>query len=175
MKHIITSIALAAIGFGGIYLGNYFGDFLNSEFKSAVLFISFILVIMGIGIFLASVFKSIDSYLKRFEFYTHIPIQRFNDKAKEAMAKSLIDTGSAIAKGIFITLFVLPLSFMIKNAFEGKSNQGYGDALLILPDSFPIILGIGFAVGISFRNSGLNLLHEVGMKDSEENNNTNST
>jgi ABC-type long-subunit fatty acid transport system fused permease/ATPase subunit len=86
----------------------------------------------------------------------------YNPKAREAFAKSLIDIGVAIFKGIMILIIISPISFLFKLASEGKEDlsilNNISDPLF---NSFIVLMIIGFGLGYYFRREGLRHLHEL--------------
>ena len=48
--------------------------------------------------------------------------EEYNGKAREAFAKSLIDIGVAIFKGIILLVTVVPITVLAKSAFDSKGN-----------------------------------------------------
>ena len=89
-----------------------------------------------------------------------------NDKAKEAFAKSLIDIGVAIFKGIILTLMVLPATLIVKATIENNSSkisiiEILGSMTGPTYISFIALLSIAFFAGHTFRKEGIKLLNTI--------------
>lgn len=61
--------------------------------------------------------------------------EHYNPKAREALGRSLIDISGALYKGLFLLVTVVPASFILKNAFEGK-DETFSIAALLSNISF---------------------------------------
>ena len=100
--------------------------------------------------------------------------EHYNSKAREAFAKSLIDTGVAIFKGVLLLIILLPISYIVKAGLDGRnasvdevlSSISSGTFLIVL-----VLLIIGVVLGVWFRNEGVRHLHEM---ENEQENLTNS-
>lgn len=89
-----------------------------------------------------------------------------NPKAREAFAKTLIEVGVSIFKGIILLFTVVPVTAILKSAFDGVAvdvsllkmigSMSVGMYVILL--SFLIA---AFLVGHLFRREGLRHLHEI--------------
>ncbi len=88
--------------------------------------------------------------------------KNYNPKAREAFAKSLIDIGVGIFKSIMTLVIIVPITFILKGALEGKKDfyalSNVSDPLF---NSFIALMVIGFCLGYYFRREGLRHLHEL--------------
>lgn len=90
----------------------------------------------------------------------------YNPKAREAFAKSLIDIGVSIFKGIMLLFTVVPLAAVLKSALDENDSA---TSIFSIINSLTIatqalILGlivIGFVAAHFFRKEGLRHLHEI--------------
>ena len=93
--------------------------------------------------------------------------ERYNPKAKEAYAKSLIDTGVAAFKGVVLLATLTPVTFIAKAGLDGKISS-----VNDLPNSISFgmlcvvvaFLGIGLLFGAFLRDRGVRVLHEMEKK-----------
>ena len=93
-------------------------------------------------------------------------VSDLNDKAKEAFAKSLIDIGVSIFKGIILTLMVLPATLIVKATIEDNSSkisivEILGSMSGPTYISFLALLSIAFFAGHLFRKEGVKLLNTI--------------
>ncbi|MDP3816146.1 hypothetical protein [Pseudomonas sp.] len=92
--------------------------------------------------------------------------ENLNPKAREAFAKTLIDVGVSVFKGIILLLTVIPIAAIFKSAFDGVSIEV---SLIKIIGSMTIgtyitlltLLIIAFFIGHLFRKEGLRHLHEI--------------
>ena len=92
--------------------------------------------------------------------------EKLNPKAREAFAKTLIDVGVSVFKGIILLLTVIPIAAIFKSAFDGVSIE---ISLIKIIGSMTIstyitllaLLIIAFFIGNLFRKEGLRHLHEI--------------
>lgn len=92
--------------------------------------------------------------------------EKLNPKAREAFAKTLIDVGVSVFKGIILLLTVIPIAAIFKSAFDGVSIE---ISLIKIIGSMTIstyitllaLLIIAFFIGHLFRKEGLRHLHEI--------------
>ena len=90
--------------------------------------------------------------------------EHYNTKAREAFAKSLIDTGVAIFKGVLLLIILMPITYIIKAGLDGRNASidkvlnsiSFGTSLIVL---FLVIIGV--VLGILLRNEGVRHLHEM--------------
>ena len=95
---------------------------------------------------------------------------KYNPKAREAHARSLIDFGSTILKSSFIVLLVLPITAIVNAIFQNNSEKknadfSLTDALSSVPEgtSFALLLFVTLALvlGLSLLFHGFKLLHDM--------------
>jgi hypothetical protein len=89
-----------------------------------------------------------------------------NPKAREAFARTLIDVGVSVFKGIILLLTVIPIAAIFKSAFDGVSievslirimgSMTSGTYITLL-----VLLIAAFFIGHLFRKEGLRHLHEI--------------
>jgi len=90
----------------------------------------------------------------------------YNPMAREAFAKSLIDIGVTIFKGIILLFTVVPLVLIFKSVFDGAAtNVSFLDVYISLSPVtrivFLVLLGVSGVAGHLFRKEGLRHLHEI--------------
>ena len=89
----------------------------------------------------------------------------YNPKAREAFAKSLIDIGVSIFKGIILLLTVAPLVAIFKGALNETKNISFLDIINNLTPSTQwliiLLLALAFGSGHFFRKQGLKHLHQM--------------
>ena len=90
----------------------------------------------------------------------------YNPMAREAFAKSLIDIGVAIFKGIILLFTVVPLALIFKSVFDGTaSSVSFLDVYISLSPTtrviFLVLLASSGVAGHLFRKEGLRHLHEI--------------
>jgi len=89
-----------------------------------------------------------------------------NNKGKEAFANSLIEVGVSLFKGVMITIFVLPITLIIKSGIDGKSSSITPQQILSILDGTTYLTLLSFLVGailigLYFRHEGLRLLNKI--------------
>lgn len=163
------NLLLFALGMGGFY----FGKWMESETIVIVsVFASMGVLIIIIGQLFHTLFNWLwdkFNYFKELkpEFDSLKP-EQYNRLARETFAKSLIDLGGSIAKGIAFTFLVLPLTFIIKGTLEGGTNIEFNNLITGLPNSFVFILGLAVAFSLFARQTGLRHLHELENKSPDQ-------
>jgi predicted small integral membrane protein len=89
----------------------------------------------------------------------------YNPIAREAFARSLIDIGVAIFKGVILLLTIAPLAAIFRSAFDTEEKISF----LSIVDNLTLgtqwlfisLLGGAFILGYFFRKEGLRHLHEM--------------
>jgi hypothetical protein len=92
--------------------------------------------------------------------------EQYKKKAREAFAKSLIEIGVAVFKGIILLITVVPLTAVLKGAFDGTENevslpQIIGTLSFETKAAILVLMAGGFYVGHFLRKEGLRHLHEI--------------
>ncbi len=92
--------------------------------------------------------------------------ENLNPKAREAFAKTLIDVGVSVFKGIILLLTVIPIAAIFKSAFDGVSIEVslikiVGSMTVATYITLLTLLIIAFFIGHLFRKEGLRHLHEI--------------
>lgn len=93
---------------------------------------------------------------------------KYNPKATEAYAKSLIDFGMAILKGVYLVILVLPISGIF-NIFLKPQNSNERVSIIDSLDFIStqdywvllVILSLAIIVGLNSRRNGIRLLHKL--------------
>ncbi len=95
----------------------------------------------------------------------------YNPNAREAFARSLIDIGVAIFKGIVLLLTIAPLAAIFRSAFDTEKKVSFLNMVGNLTPGtqwlFICLLGGAFILGHFFRKEGLRHLHEMEDKKDE--------
>ena len=92
--------------------------------------------------------------------------KELNSKAKEAFAKSGIDVGVGVFKAVMLVLLILPMTLIIKIAFEGGADSiSVSSVLDSLSIGLWIMLGVFYFLAMLaafyFRDTGVKILHEM--------------
>lgn len=92
--------------------------------------------------------------------------EKLNPKAREAFAKTLIDVGVSVFKGIILLLTVIPIAAIFKSAFDGVSIEVslikiIGSMTISTYITLLALLITAFFIGHLFRKEGLRHLHEI--------------
>ena len=84
--------------------------------------------------------------------------ENYNAKAREAFAKSLIDIGVAILRGVVLLFILSPVTYIVKAGLDGR-NASAGEVLNAIPMSMlfvvVVILAAGIFLGVWFRDVGV--------------------
>jgi len=93
-------------------------------------------------------------------------LEDYNDKAKEAFAKSLIDIGVAIFKSMILTIMVLPVTLIVKTTIDGGNSEISVIQILssmsgITYATFLSFIIFAFFSGYYFRKEGLKILNTI--------------
>lgn len=91
---------------------------------------------------------------------------QYNPKAREAFARSLIDIGAAVFKGIILLVTVVPLTAILKSALDGPGSEvSLFEIIGSLSTKTQVaifgMMSVGLFVGHVFRKEGLRHLHEI--------------
>ena len=94
-----------------------------------------------------------------------------NPKAREALAKSCIDVGVGIFKAIMLVIFVLPITLIVKDIFDGEGQSiTFEQFWQFLSSPAYFVLGLSLVlsmiIGLYIRGMGLKILHQ--MEESDE-------
>jgi hypothetical protein len=99
-------------------------------------------------------------------------IEDLNPKARETFARSLVDIGVSIFRGLMIIITVTPVAAILKVVFDGEGEAEKFSILRFFASftwdtylAFILLLVIGFFVGDIFRKEGIRLLHEMEVKE----------
>jgi uncharacterized Tic20 family protein len=92
-------------------------------------------------------------------------ISEYNQKAREAFGKSLVDIGVAIYKGLIILFTVIPITVILKASVESETQnvsiftpfERMSSATYLTLIAFLIT---AFVAGYLFRSEGLKHIHE---------------
>lgn len=92
--------------------------------------------------------------------------EELNPKAREAFGKSLIDVGVGIYKGVMLLFTVAPMTFLLKDAFDGTQRQisWLEFSAFVTSPAYFIFLGLllgAFFLGEYFRREGIRHIHEI--------------
>lgn len=92
--------------------------------------------------------------------------ENLNPRAREAFARTLIDVGVSVFKGMILLLTVIPIAAIFKSAFDGVSVEVslikiIGTMTIGTYVVFMALLVTAFFVGHLFRKEGLRHLHEL--------------
>ncbi|MDY0251370.1 MAG: hypothetical protein RBR45_15190 [Pseudomonas sp.] len=97
-------------------------------------------------------------------------IEDLNPKARETFARSLVDIGVSIFRGLMIIITVTPVAAILKVVFDGEAEKFsilrfFASFTWDTYLAFILLLVIGFFVGDIFRKEGIRLLHEMEVKE----------
>ena len=97
--------------------------------------------------------------------------KHYSTKAREAFANSLIDTGVAIFRGVTLLVILLPATYIVKAALDGRSASV--DEILSAISLDMLFIGVallimGIFLGVKLRDEGVRHLHEMEDKPRNE-------
>lgn len=92
--------------------------------------------------------------------------EQYNPKAREAFARSEIDVGVGLFKGIFLLFTVAPMTYLLKGAVDGTYKAiSLGELLSFIgsPAYFLFLAWLALAYYLAHwcRKDGLRRLHEM--------------
>jgi len=132
----------------------------NWNYNVGIVILIFILLLWLGLVFYYSNKLSVWCFSKFDDFYKLRP-ENYNDKAREAFAKSLLDLSSALIKGVSYIILLLPMTLILKNILENENELSLNSLLMNLPWGFVILFGLTFTLSLMIRQIGLRHLHEM--------------
>ncbi len=93
-------------------------------------------------------------------------IGELNPKAQEAFAKCQIDLGLALFKGAMLTVFVLPITLILKSKIDGAQDSISPATLFSVFDlsTYLTLVTLWIVVillGNMFRKQGVRIIHDI--------------